>query len=72
MSVWKSGEILLIFASLISPSKISLIDKQYQPFDTVFHWAPGETPRSCQKYSLLNVSSGEETLRLMLDILQQQ
>ena len=37
MSVWKSGEILLIFASLISPSKIILFEKQYQLFDTVFH-----------------------------------
>ena len=37
MSVWKSDEKLLIFASLISPSKIILFEKQYQAFDTVFH-----------------------------------
>ena len=37
MSVWKSDEKLLIFASLISPSKIILFDKQYQAFDTVFY-----------------------------------
>ena len=37
MSVWKSGERLFIFTSLISPSKIILFEKQYQVFDTVFH-----------------------------------
>ena len=37
MSVWKSDEKLLIFASLISPSKIILFKKQYQALDTVFH-----------------------------------
>ena len=37
MSVWKSHEKLLIFTSLISPSKIILFEKQYQAFDTVFH-----------------------------------
>ena len=36
MSVWKSDEKLLIFASLISPSKIILFQKQYQAFDTCF------------------------------------
>ena len=37
MSVWKSDEKLFIFASLISPSKIILFEKQYQAFDTEFH-----------------------------------
>ena len=37
MSVWKSDEKLLIFASLISSSKIILFEKQYQAFETVFH-----------------------------------
>ena len=29
MSVWKSDEKLLIFATLISPHKISLFEKKY-------------------------------------------
>ena len=37
MSVWKWDEKLLIFASLISSSKVILFEKKYQPFDTVFH-----------------------------------
>ena len=37
MSVWISDEKLLIFASLISPSKVILFEKKYQTFDTVFH-----------------------------------
>ena len=37
MSVLISDEKLLIFASLISPSKIILFEKKYQTFDTVFH-----------------------------------
>ena len=39
MSVKKSEEKLLIFASLISnsPSKIILFKKKYQAFDTMFH-----------------------------------
>ena len=37
MSVWKSDEKLLIFATLISPHKISLFEKKYQAFDKVFH-----------------------------------
>ena len=37
MSVWKSGEKLLNFVSLFSPSKIILFEKQYQAFDTMFH-----------------------------------
>ena len=37
MSVWKSDEKLLIFASLISPSKDILFDKKYQEFHAVFH-----------------------------------
>ena len=76
MSVWKSDEKLLIFASLISPSKISLFEKQYQAFDTVFHQQMKHL-KVRQKYSAarrifnspLGVSSGDETLRLMLNIL---
>ena len=39
MSVWKSDEELLIFASLIFSfyCKIILFEKQYQALDTVFH-----------------------------------
>ena len=32
-----SDEKLLIFASLISPSKMILFEKKYQTFDPVFH-----------------------------------
>ena len=37
MSVWISNEKLRIFASLISPSKMTLFEKKYQTFDKVFH-----------------------------------
>ena len=37
MSVWISDEKLLIFASLIFPSKMILFEKKHQTFDTVFH-----------------------------------
>ena len=37
MSVWKSDEKLLIFASLFSPSKVILFEKWYQAFGTVFY-----------------------------------
>ena len=47
MSVWKSDEKLLIFASLISPSKIILFDKKYQAFDAVS--SQDETPQSSSK-----------------------
>ena len=75
MSVWKSDEKLLIFASLISPSKMILFEKKYQTFDTVFHHQMKHL-EVCQKYSaarrifnsLLSDSYGDETLRLMLDI----
>ena len=76
MSVWISDEKLLIFASLISPSKMILFEKKYQTFDTVFHHQMKHLEVR-QKYSavrrifnsLLVVSSGDETLRLMFDIL---
>jgi len=76
MSVWISDEKLLIFASLISPSKTILFEKKYQTFDTVFHQQMKHLEVR-QKYpavrrifsSLLSVSSGDETLCLMLDIL---
>ena len=79
----------LVFASLISPSKMILFEKKYQTFDTVFHHQMKHCI-SCliyyikhlevrQKYSaarrifnsLLGVSSGDETLHLMFDILLQ-
>ena len=77
MSVWISDEKLLIFASLISPSKMILFEKKYQTFDTVFHHQM-KNLEVRQKYStarrifnsLLGVSSGDETLRLMFDILR--
>ena len=76
MSVQKSDEKLLILASLISPFKIILFEKQYQAFDTVFHHQMKHL-KVRQKYSatrpifysLLGVSAGDETLCLMLDIL---
>ena len=78
MSVWISDEKLLIFASLISPSKMILFEKKYQTFDTVFHHQMKHLDVR-QKYSaarrifnsLLGVSSGDETLHLMFDILLQ-
>ena len=53
-----------------------LFEKKYQTFDTVFHQM--KHLEVCQKYSaarrifnsLLGVSSGDETLRLMFDILR--
>ena len=79
MSVWISDEKLVIFACLISPSKKILFEKKYQTFDTVFHHQMKYLAVR-QKYSaarrifnsLLGVSSGDETLRLMFDILHQR
>ena len=53
-----------------------LFEKKYQTFDTVFHHQMKHL-EVCQKYSaarrvfnsLLSVSSGDETLRLIFDIL---
>ena len=53
-----------------------LFEKKYQTFDTVFHHQMKHL-EVCQKYSavrrifnsLLSVSSGDETLHLMFDIL---
>ena len=75
MSVWKSDEKLLIFASLISPSTTILFEKKYQAFDTVFHHQMKHL-EVCQKYSaarrifnsLLSRSSGDGTRVSMLDI----
>ena len=69
----------LVFASLISPSKMILFEKKYQTFDTVFHHQMKHLEVR-QKYSaarrifnsLLGVSSGDETLHLMFDILHQE
>ena len=68
----------LVFASLISPSKMILFEKKYQTFDTVFHHQMKHLEVR-QKYSaarrifnsLLGVSSGDETLHLMFDILRE-
>ena len=68
----------LVFASLISPSKMILFEKKYQTFDTVFHHQM-KHHEVRQKYSaarrifnsLLGVSSGDETLHLMFDILHE-
>ena len=67
MSVWISDEKLLIFASLISPSKMILFEEKYQTFDTVFHHQMKHLEVR-QKHSatrrifnsLLGVSSGDE------------
>ena len=67
---------MLIFASLISPSKMIFFEKKYQTFDTLFHHQMKHLEVR-KKYSatrhifnsLLSVSSGDETLRLMFDIL---
>ena len=69
----------LVFASLTSPSKMILFEKKYQTFDTVFHHQMKHLEVR-QKYSvarrfynsLLGVSSGDETLHLMFDILREQ
>ena len=74
----KSDENRLIFASLISASKIILFERWYQAFDTLFHHEMKHLEVR-QKYStarrifnsLLGVSSGDETLRLMFDILHE-
>ena len=52
MSVWKSDEKLLIFASLICPSKIILFEKCYQAFDQCFITRWTEHLEVCQKYIL--------------------
>ena len=69
----------LVFASLISPSKMILYEKKYQPFDTVFHHQMKHLEVR-QKYSAarrifnspLGVSSGDETRHLMFDILREK
>ena len=62
-----------VFASLISPSKMILFEKKYQTFDTVFHHQMKHLEVAARRIfnSLLGVSSGDETLRLMFDILRQ-
>ena len=80
MSVWKLDEKLLILESLISPTKILLLEKYYLQCIRHNVSSQDETPRSSSKKrsavhrilnSLLGVSSGNETLRLMLNILHQ-
>ena len=55
MSVWISDEKLLIFASLISPSKMIFVRQKYSAARRILN-------------SLLGVSPGDETLHLMFDI----
>ena len=67
----------LVFASLISPSKMILFEKRYQTFDTVFHHQMKHLEVR-QKYSaarrifnsLLGVSMKHS--HLMFDILQKE
>ena len=65
----------LVFASLISPSKMILFEKKYQTFDTVFHHQMKHLEVR-QKYSaarrIFNSLLGDETLHLMFDILLQE
>ena len=63
----------LVFASLISPSKMILFEKKYQTFDTVFHHQMKHLEVAARRIfnSLLGVSSGDETLHLMFDILHE-
>ena len=73
MSVWISDEKLLIFVSLISPSKMILFEKKYQTFDTVFHHQMKHLEVR-QKYSAVRRifnSLLDETLHLMFDILHE-
>ena len=66
-------------ASLISSTKIILLEKWYQAFNTVFHHQIKHLEVR-QKYStarrifnsLLGVSSRDETLHLMLDKLREK
>ena len=66
----------LVFASVISPSKMILFEKKYETFDTVFHHQMKHLEVR-QKYSaasrifnsLLSDSSGDETLSHMFDLL---
>ena len=76
MSVWKSDETLLSICILNFSFKMILFEKKCQTFDTVFHHQMKHLEVR-QKYSaarrifnsLLGVSSGDETLHLMFDIL---
>ena len=75
MSVWISDEKQLIFASLISPSKMILFEKKYQTFDKVFHHQMKHlevrqkySAAHCIFNSLVSVSCGDETPLLLLDI----
>ena len=61
MSVWKSDEKLLIFASSISPSNIILFENQYQPLDTVFY----HQMKHLEVRQIFNSLVGDETPRLM-------
>ena len=75
MSVWKSDEKLLIFVSLTSPNNIIFLRSNIKYLPLFHHQKKHHEVR--QKYSavrrifnsLLGVSSGDETLHLMFDIL---
>ena len=66
MSVWMCDEKLLIFASLISPSKMILFEKKYQTFDTVFHPVSYTHLRAVLSFALSFVFFSEYKLRLVL------
>ena len=68
MSVWKSDDKLLLFAPLIS-SKIILAENyiKMKHLEVRQEYSAARLVFS----SLLRLSSGDETLRLMLDILHQ-
>ena len=58
----------LVFASLISPSKMILFEKKYQNIEVRQKYSAARRIFN----SLLGVSSGDETLHLMFDILRQK
>ena len=76
MSVWKSDEKLLSICILNFSFKNDFVSEE---ISNIRHSvsSPDETPRSSSKYSaarrifnsLLGFSSGDETLRLLFDIL---
>ena len=72
MSVWKSDEKLLSICILNFSFKNDFV---WEEISNIRHSvsSPDETPRSSRRIfnSLLGVSSGDETLRLMFDILHQ-
>ena len=79
VSIWKSDEKLLIFALLILFLKSFCVEvNMYQAFKAVFHRqmkhleVPPKYSAACRIFNtLLSVSYGGGTMRLVLDILLQ-